>query len=162
MSHNFLKTEIAKCIAHISLFIAFMIVLSCSGSKDEVSYDFNNIPDRIWAGEDLWTIPMEDWQVKGGRLETTSRIQNASVSVLSRVLTVNKKPFHVSVKMGLLDRGENDGSAGLLIGAEASEEKDVRAAVYFGQGIRAGVSTKGFAFIGLKTKTLPENFARWG
>lgn len=158
MSYILLNSKIGKWFLRTSLFLAVLTVFSCSSGKHEVSYDFNNIPDRIWTGEDLWTIPMEDWQVKSGRLETSSRLQNASVSVLPWVLTDSKKPFSVSVKIGLLDKGENDGSAGLFIGVEASEEKDVRAAVYFGQGIRAGISSKGFAFIGLKTKTLPENF----
>jgi hypothetical protein len=101
---------------------------------------------------------MEDWQLKDGRIETVSNIQNASVSLLPYLLTAGDKPFRVSVKMGLLEKGRNHGSAGLTVGALASEEEDVRAAVYFGKGLDLGVSSKGYMFLGLKTKTLPEDF----
>ena len=137
------------------IFILTILTFSC---KQEKSYDFDNIPDRIWPGEDFWTIPLEDWQVRNGRLETVSQIQNASVSILPYVLNESRKSFRVSVEMGLLAEGGNPGSAGLMIGAEAIEEKDVRSAVYFGQGINAGVNTKGSVFFGAKTEPLPENF----
>lgn len=147
-----------KLFVRVLTGLLIILSISCSREKKGVNYNFDNVPDRIWLGEDFWAVPMEDWQVKNGRVETNSRIQNASVSLLPYVLTDRRKPFNISVSMGLLAGGENPGSAGLMIGAEASEEKDVRAAVYFGQGIKAGVNTKGFVFIGLKTKTLPENF----
>ncbi len=132
-----------------------VLTFSC---KKTTSYDFNNIPDRVWIGEEFWTVPLEDWHVKDGRIETESQIQNASVSILPFVLNDSRNPFSVSVEMGLLAEGENPGSAGMMIGAEAIEEKDVRSAVYFGQGVNAGVNTKGSVFIGAKTEQLPENF----
>jgi hypothetical protein len=142
-----------------SLSVFFLLVcFSCTSSDQGVTYDFEKIPERIWIGEDFWAVPMEDWQVKNGRIETVSKMQNALVSLLPYVLTAGDKPFRVSVKMGLLQSSGNHGAAGLTVGAEASEEEDVRAAVYFGKGLDLGVSSKGYMFLGLKTKALPGDF----
>ncbi len=137
-----------------------LIILSYSCAKKEtaVSYDFNNVPDRIWIGDDFWTVPLEDWHVNSGKVNCQSQIQGATLSVLSYVLSDKKEDFNISLDMGLLNPGKNKGSSGLTIGAEASEEKDIRAAVYFGKGINMGVSTEGYAFLGQQTKPLPDRF----
>ena len=35
--------------------------------------DWKNQNDRIWIGPEYWANPMEDWQLKEGRLECTPR-----------------------------------------------------------------------------------------
>jgi len=132
--------------------------LSCNRENTNVLYRFDNIPDRIWAGEDFWTIPLEDWHIKNGRIECLSDIQQATFSVLPYVLKDDDASFRISFDMGLLSKGAHDGSSGVIIGSEALEEKDVRAAVYFGKGIRMGVNTKGYAFLEQQTRQLPAGF----
>jgi hypothetical protein len=143
------------------LFIISLLMLStpsCNKKGVKLSYNFNNISDRIWIGEDFWTVPVEDWQLKNGRIECTSKIVNAHVSLLPYVLSDNKKDFSFSADMGLIEKSANNGSSGFSIGVEALEEQDIRSAIYFGSGINLGVNTEGFAFLGQQTQKLPENF----
>jgi alkaline phosphatase D len=133
------------------------LFLSCQ-HNDEVVYTFDNIPDRIWPGEDFWTVPLEGWHVKDGRVECLSGMQQATFSILPHVLTDRSAGFKISFEMGLLENGRNDGSSGIIIGKEAMEEDDVRAAVFFGQGINMGVHTAGYAFIEQQTSPLPPDF----
>ena len=66
--------------------------------------------------------------------------------------------FGVTLAMGLLEKGNNDGSAGVIIGKEVQEAKDVRAAVNFGQGVSMRVNTGGYAFLEQYTSQLPSDF----
>lgn len=142
------------------LFYAMLIMAgsSCTDKKISVNYSFDDIPDRIWVGEDFWTVPIEDWQVKNGRVECSSPIQNATFSILPYVLGETAGDFEISLDMGLLAEGNNKGAAGIILGAQAQEEKDIRAAIYFGRGINLGVNTEGFAFMEQQTKQLPPEF----
>jgi alkaline phosphatase D len=145
------------------LFKALIIVLffnhliSCKQHND-VLYTFDNIPDRVWCGEEFWTVPLEGWRMNNGRVECISNIQHATFSVLPYVLTEKSDGFRVLFDMGMIERGENDGSAGITIGRKAIEEDDVRASVYFGQGINMGINTQGYAFIEQQTSRLPSGF----
>jgi len=138
----------------ITLFTAF----SCRETPPEVSYDFDSIADRIWIGEDFWTVPLEDWRVHNGRIEFLGEGQQATCTVLPYTLGNKENSFMIKVDMGLLDKGQNTGSAGLIIGSQALEEEDLRAAVFFGNGINVGVNTEGYAFIGQKTTKMPDDF----
>lgn len=142
----------------ILLLLVILSVSSCNRKKTDITYNFDQVPDRLWIGEDFWSVPIEDWHVKNGRIECNSSVQNAGVSLLSTVLGEAKSDFSISVNMGLIEAGDNKGSSGISIGVEAEEEKDVRDAVYFGSGINAGINTDGHAFLGMSTKELPENF----
>ena len=57
-----------------------------------------------------------------------------------------------------MKKGEVPGSAGFLVGLYDDEDPDVRAACYFGGGIKAGVSLNGFAFLKNERIELPEDF----
>ncbi len=137
----------------------FLFVLcSCRKEIPSVKYNFDSLNDRIWIGEDFWTVPLEDWRVSDGRIEFTGRGQQATCTVLPYTLTEGEDPFIIKVEMGIDRQRTNNGSAGLIIGSEAIEEKGYKAAVYFGRGINAGVNTEGYAFIGQYSKELPDDF----
>ncbi len=144
-------------ILTVSMALMLLVYSSCQRHQ-EVLYTFDNIPDRTWIGEDFWTVPLEGWQVKNGRIECNSHIQQATFSILPYVLSERTEGFNVAFDMGLLEKGDHGGSAGVIIGKKAPEEKDVRAAVYFGQGINMGVNTEGYAFIEQNTRQLPSDF----
>ncbi len=143
----------------ITVFACVLVIhlTSCKNHHD-VLYTFDNIPDRVWIGEDFWTVPLEGWRINNGRVECISNIQQATLSVLPYVLRERDNEFRVSFDMGLLERGPNEGSAGVTIGRKAVEDDDVRASVFFGQGIDMGVSTQGYAFIEQQTSRLPSGF----
>jgi alkaline phosphatase D len=147
----------------ISILLFFIGILtvsnSCQRSKVTIDYTFDGIPDRIWVGEEFWTVPIEDWNVKNGRIECKSPALNSTFSLLKYVLAENDGDFTISVDMGLLEKGKNHGSSGFSLGVQALEEKDLRAAIYFGSGINLGVNTEGYAFLDQQIKNLPENFS---
>src|SRR5688572_11830069 len=78
---------------------------------DEFVARFADVHDRVWVGPELWANPMEDWQVKGGRLECTSAGPNRNVHALTRQLGGGRGTLTMSVRLGRLDAGGAKGSA---------------------------------------------------
>ncbi|GEO07098.1 hypothetical protein AAE02nite_47620 [Adhaeribacter aerolatus] len=123
--------------------------------------DFAGTNDRVWIGEKYWAIPMEDWQIKGGRLEFTGQQKMARVNLLTSVIQSGTGEFTLTVEAGLLAEKTNSakpGTAGFSVGITDELDPDVKAACYYGKGINAGVSTQGNLFIGEQTTILPKNF----
>jgi len=138
--------------------ISLLTISACQKESSTVKYDFNTLNDRIWIGEDFWTVPLEDWSVANGRLEFNGAGQQNTCSILPYLISNNGKTFTITVDMGLIEMGDSNGSSGLIIGSLASEEDDIRAAVYFGTGINIGISTSGYVFIDQNLQRLPEGF----
>jgi hypothetical protein len=150
-----MKTKILHfCLAFLILFLTG----SCREEQTSVKYNFDSINDRVWIGEDFWSVPLEDWKVWNGRVEFTGEGQQSALTILPYTLSGNERPFSVRIEMGLLDTGRNTGAAGMIIGSQAIEEEDIKAAVYFGSGIRVGVNTEGYAFIDQNAKRIPDDF----
>ena len=97
--------------------------------------------DRIWPGGEYWPNPMEDWQIRDGRLECTSAGGNRNVHVLTRWLEDRPEAFSMSVRLGLNKKGAT-GSAGFRIGIH-DEINDYRGNLLWGQGVDAGVTVDG-------------------
>ncbi len=139
--------------------IPVILVIFCSCSqKSRIGINFDEVNDRIWIGQDFWAIPLEDWQVKGGRVECRSNIPEARVHLLTQVLSPENGEFQISARMGLLENKEDLGTAGFLIGVYDRDDPDIKAACYYGKGIKAGISLNGRAFIGEKSTPLPPGF----
>lgn len=148
-----------KKIPFILLITCLLQILSaCRNTTPSARYDFDSLNDRVWIGEDFWSVPLEDWSLNKGRIEFSGTGQHATCTALPYLIGNWKSEFSVSVEMGLIKKGLNDGASGLIIGSEALEEKDHRAAIYFGRGVNAGVNTEGFAFIEQSSTRLPEDF----
>jgi alkaline phosphatase D len=148
-----------KTIFNNMIFLLLLMLVSCSDKEKTIEYDFNSVNDRVWVGEDFWAVPLEDWRVNNGRIEFIGTGQQATCSFLPYLLDGAEKTFKVSFDAGLINRGHNDGSIGIIIGSEASEEKNIKAAIYFGEGINIGINTSGYVFIDQKIKQLPEDFS---
>ena len=139
------------------IFIFLAAFTSCT-KKTEFSANFDNTHDRIWVGKDFWSIPLEDWKVENGQLHCVGTVPQSRVNLLTRVLSPGAGNFETSVKISLKDKGNVPGSAGLLVGLYDEEDSDVRALCYFGEGVNAGVSLEGFAFLNDNRAELPEDF----
>ncbi len=147
------------------IIISIVIVLASCTQKAEQSSpkiaefkaDFDNY-DRVWVGRDFWAIPMEDWQIHDGRLECVGNRNNMRVNLLTFTLNDKAVGFNAGVRMGLLNSGETNSSAGLSIGVQDTEDPDARAACYFGKGIKLGVTSSGELYIQKQKTTLPEGF----
>src|SRR3546814_19654321 len=104
---------------------------------------------------------MEDWALKGGRIEFYGVEKNSRVNILTSILRQGNGRFSVSAEMGLIHskvEKAGSGTAGFGIGVTDEVDTDVKSACYFGKGTNAGISMKGFLFIGKERKQLPHDF----
>ena len=138
--------------------LIFLFALFSCTQQNEFLADFDNTNNRIWVGKNYWSVPLEDWKVEDGRLVCFGGVPDSRVHLLTRVLSPESGSFDLSAKVSLIDEGNAPGSAGFLIGIYDEEDPDVRAACYFGGGIKAGVSLNGYAFLGEERVELPEGF----
>lgn len=130
---------------------------SVRGSQDL----FSGINDRVWLGEKYWAVPMEDWALKDGRVEFYGAGKNSRVNILTTVLKEGNGDLLISADMGLMktrSKKADWGTGGFGIGVTDELDPDVKSICYFGKGTNAGVSVKGFIFIGDKSKPLPQDF----
>ncbi len=143
----------------VAVSLLFLLLISSCTKESAYFENFNNTNDRIWIGKDFWSVPLEDWKVENGKLHCTGNVPQARVNLLTHVLSKGSGDFEASVIISLTNEGSVPGSAGFLIGLEDKEDPDLRAACYFGEGVPAGVSIKGYAFLDDKKVMLPEKFS---
>lgn len=109
---------------------------------DSFRSQFSATPDRVWPGADYWSNPMEDWRVRGGRLESLDQGADRNVHLLTHVLGTARGDFEISVRTGALERGDQ-GSVGLRIGQREPEIDDHRGNVFYGEGLNAALTVDG-------------------
>ncbi len=143
---------------NILLLLLIILTVSCNTNKNSFTADFDNINDRVWIGKDFWSVPLEDWKVENGKLYCNASIPESRVNLLTHLLSDTDGDFQLTSKIMLAEKGDVPGSAGLLIGMHDTEDPDVRAACYFGGGIKAGISLNGFAFLKDQKTELPKDF----
>ncbi len=142
----------------IYFLLSLLIFTACNtASETGFNENFDNIHDRIWISENFWSIPLEDWQVSGGRLECMGHRTRMRVNLLTHTLSPVGN-FFIKVRMGMLNEGKVDGSAGLSIGIHDTVDQRVSALCYFGKGMDAGIHTEGYIFLGDKREKLPDDF----
>ncbi len=147
-------------------FLTFLLGLTllfsnCSRRKEAIKYsnNFDILPDRVWAGEDFWTIPLEDWQINEGRLECTGNSSNMRTNLITYPIKPGNGTFALNVTCGMLHKGDQEGTVGFSIGVKDDEDPDVKAACYFGKGLNLGVRTNGVLFIEDQTVSFPADFS---
>lgn len=145
-------------LSTLTILAVFVLSFTSCTKKSEFSANFDNTHDRIWVGKDFWSIPLEDWKVEKGVLHCSGSVPDSRVNLLTHVLSPEEGNFQASAKIMLTEKGDIPGSAGFLIGVHDDEDPDIKAACYFGKGIRAGVSLNGYAFLKDEKIELPENF----
>lgn len=122
-------------------------------------FDFKKSKDRVWLSEDLWSIPLEDWQLKSGRIIGESSIDNARINLLTHQIKKGDGAFMLTYKIGVLKYDSTNTSVGVTLGInDETDTQSTSAAVYFGKGVRIGVNLKGEIFIENERKILEPNF----
>jgi alkaline phosphatase D len=114
----------------------------------EFASGFHNTHDRVWLGADYWANPMEDWRVNDGRLECVRGGANRNVHLLTHRLGEQPGELSLSVRLGLLGSGAQQGSAGFAVGVLDRETKNPMSSLLFGDGLPAGITSDGRLFIG--------------
>lgn len=147
-----------KKLLLLVLFVTIWMSMTCTvlETKNTFVENFDTV-DRTWIGKEFWSIPLEDWQVRGGRVECVGKRKNMRVNVLTSVLEEGDGNVAVSVRMGLVERGKS-AIAGVQLGNWDEEDQDVRSLCYHGQGINAGITSDGKLILGNTIAVLPEKF----
>lgn len=119
------------------------------------SWEFDQ--DRVWLGAPFWANPLQDWQVKNGRIECLAAKPNRNVHVLVRELADRRGDLSMSVKIGRVNggplAGDGKGSAGFKIGIlgtlrDYPERRDFRNNLAFSSGWDVGFTAAGGLFFG--------------
>jgi len=119
--------------------------------------------DRVWLGADYWAGPLQDWQVRSGRIECIHAAPGRNVQVLTCEHSGAGGGFMMKVTLGRVDGsplGRGKGSAGFRIGilgtlAAYPELRDYRNNLAFSSGIDAGITAQGSLFFGDVKKAAP-------
>jgi hypothetical protein len=130
----------------------------CDSKKASQTFQANfDSADRTWISEDFWSIPLEDWQVKNGRVECIGKRSNMRVNLLTSLLKEGEGEVSASVRMGVLNAGK-PATAGLRLGIWDKEDQDVKSLCYHGRGLDVGVSSEREIVLGAARSDLPDNF----
>ncbi|HDL18619.1 MAG TPA: twin-arginine translocation pathway signal protein [Bacteroidetes bacterium] len=156
-----MKTRFFKSNAAI-LSLLFLFFSSCSvqQSKNEFYSQLPQNVQRTWIGPEYWANPLQDWQLKDGRIECTGSGGGRNVYLLTRRLGKNGA-FKMSIHLGILNENEgklDEGWVGFKVGVRG-QFHDYRSDAVRGEGYPAGITTNGQLFIGgLKDSAETANF----
>jgi hypothetical protein len=140
----------------LPLCLILLSLTSCNQDNNGKTYNWDNVVDRIWVGENFWANRLQDWEIKDGQLVCIQALEKKpmrTVHLLSSRLE-NPGNFEVSVLTGLTDtEKQNNGNAasGLLVGAGASLDYRAAALIHHSPGKEGGyflgVQADGLLFI---------------
>lgn len=125
-------------------------VQAAAAGGGEFASDWKKCHDRLWLGAEYWANPLQDWQVKNGRIECTQAAGDRNVHLLVRALGEKAGDFDLSVEVARVDGrafGAGQGSFGFRVGIRGPLP-DFRNALIFGRGVDAGVTAEGGVFVG--------------
>jgi alkaline phosphatase D len=114
--------------------------------------------DRVWLGPEYWANPMQDWDVKNGRVQCVNAALDRQVHLLTHQVGPQRGTITMSVKIGRVGGGKlsaSQGSFGMRLGIlgtlkDYPERHDYRNNLWPapGSGFHIGLTSKGALFIG--------------
>lgn len=124
------------CLVGFALFLAF-----CAVAKGpEYKIQWEDSPDGVWTGPDLWANRLQDWQVVEGRVDCMSSLPMRTLHLTTMRLKETKGKLKSSVLVQKLVGGnDSDSAAGFLLGA--GRDLDYRSAslIHHSFGKQAGL-----------------------
>ncbi len=134
--------------------ISSSVALTVSASFEKT---WDDTPNQVWAGADLWANRLQDWRVENGRLECVPNrnLPLRALYLLDQDLSGNGVAFEMSVEIGRIESeisNQPDGAAGFLLGV-GNGKMDYRAAALIhqtpgaGAGLFVGINHLGRTFI---------------
>lgn len=85
---------------------------------------WRNTSERYWLGRNFWGNRLQDWRLRGSRLECLQAgpgKQVRTVHLITREVIDKKGDIHISVRTGVLETNDPQGWSGFLIGAGKSK-----------------------------------------
>src|ERR1041385_9373706 len=91
--------------------------------------------ERPWAGPEYWTNPLQDWQIRNGRLECIGAGGDRNVFLLTHEVSGREGNLTMSVGLGRLESSaaQEAGFAGFRVGIKSFVD-DYRARAIHGRG----------------------------
>ncbi|RDC61697.1 alkaline phosphatase D family protein [Adhaeribacter pallidiroseus] len=116
--------------------------------------DWQNMPDRIWTGEELWAQRLQDWGIQKGELACLLSGPNRTVHLLTHQLIEKQAAFTTNVNLKILNTAhpKKGHFVGFKVGIKGNFP-DYRSAIITGKGLNVGVNTDGSLFIGQAVST---------
>jgi len=135
-----------------TLFVHLLAVILSSAVMPAAEFQSNWPKDaeRPWVGPEYWSNPLQDWRVRGGRLECFVAGGDRNVFLLTREVTPPEGALAMSVKLGRLEEDSaplGQGFVGFRLGIRG-RFKDYRDSAVRGLGLNAGLASDGRLFIG--------------
>ena len=140
----------------LKLAILMLIISSCNTNYNEITYNWTNVVNRTWSGENFWANRIQDWEVANGKLvckETSEKKPMRTVHLVTSRLE-NDGNFAMSVQTGATAPNQNlnkEASSGFLIGAGSSIDYRAAALIHHSPGEEGGyfigVTANGTMFI---------------
>ena len=134
--------------------ICITIIIHFFGCKTdfqviEFKSDWSDSHDRVWIGPEYWASPLQDWQIRNGRLECVASGGNRNLFLLTYQLSDKTGQLEMSLRFGRLDDSESlsEGWIGFRVGVRG-EFNDYRDSATHGEGFPVGITTGGVLFIG--------------
>jgi alkaline phosphatase D len=130
---------------------------AASAAATDFASDWSACPDRVWLGEQFWANPLQDWELKGGRVLCTNAAADRNVHLLTRALGEQDGDFRMQVRLSRADNAAltgGHGTAGFRVGIRG-QLPDYRNALLFGRGFDAGLTSDGGLFIGQLSDAKP-------
>ena len=125
-----------------------------SDGPPAVAVDWAGDADRVWAGPDLWANRLQDWRVRGGRLECVEGSANKPRRTVIHAGVRLAGPGELAASVVVAPAGgpaNADSAGGLLIAAGPDLEPRAGLLVHHatgpGAGYFAGLSAAGQAFV---------------
>ncbi len=132
-----------------SRLVGFAILLaSCAWAADFQS-NWPKDLERPWVGPEYWSNPLQDWRLRGGRLECIAAGGDRNVYLLTRDVSAAPGTLSMSVRLGRIEEdraASGPGFAGFRLGIRGMF-KDYRDSAVRGYGMNAGLSANGRLFI---------------
>ena len=151
--------QIKRILPHLAATTILAATLACTTSNPA---DFrSNWPasvERVWVGSDYWSNPMQDWRVKGGRLELIAAGGDRNVFLLTREVSAQPGDLEMSVQLGRIENDTTpleEGFVGFRVGIRGSFD-DYRDSAVRGYGLNAGLASDGRLFIAKPEESDPK------
>ena len=142
-----MKSNLKLIVAFCCVMVAALFI-GCSGQNDFKSNLAIDI-ERVWIGPEYWANPLQDWQLKNGRIECVVSGGDRNVFLLTHELVEGPGNLKMSVRIGRLNDSDplDNGWIGFKVGVRG-EFEDFRDNAVRGDGLPLGITTYGQLFIG--------------
>ena len=138
-----------------ALLLPLTIAACDAPGGQELELSWERVPDRAWSGPDLWVNRLQDWSVRGGRLESPPGLPMRTAHVLTARLEPARGGIELVTRLGITDIDaavERPAGAGVLLGAGGPELDWRRTALIHhspgpGGGLFVGIDDEGRLFV---------------